>query len=28
VNGQENLEFENYVMIDGDVIEIEYRQRQ
>ena len=28
VNGQENLEFENYVMNDGDVIEIEYRQRQ
>ena len=28
VIGQENIEFENYVMIDGDVIEIEYRQRQ
>ncbi|MEC9120803.1 MAG: hypothetical protein VYC33_05730 [Candidatus Thermoplasmatota archaeon] len=28
VNGQQNFEYENYVMVDGDVIEIEYRERQ
>ena len=28
VNGQQNFEYENYVMEDGDVIEIEYRERQ
>ena len=28
VNGQQNSDYENYVMKDGDVIEIEYRARQ
>ena len=28
VNGQQNFEYENYVMEDGDIIEIEYRERQ
>ena len=28
VNGQQNSDYENYVMQDDDVIEIEYRERQ
>ena len=25
VNGERNMEYENYIMNDGDVIEIQYR---
>ena len=27
VNGVQNYDYENYVMYDGDVIEIEYREK-
>jgi hypothetical protein len=27
VNGVQNYDYENYVMHDGDVIEIEYREK-